>query len=188
MASYLHNAPLVEGQGAERAGAKAAPVGNQAEFDFLNGGDAARFGIAGVPGALVGKVVYRVHLLRGQGLLGRVLHHIFPAIGFCQPLGGEGVAVAVLDFEGLRVLSFVGFQFRERGQNDGGQAFVQFGCPEHGAINVGDVPDVHAGIESVGNLHDALFSHAVHEQIRLRIKQYGALHALGPIVVMGKAA
>ena len=188
MASHLDDAPLVEGEGAEGAGPEAAPVAHQAELHLFNGGHAPGFFVAGVVGAAVGQIIHGIHLRGGQGLLGRVLHHVFPAVLLCQPLGGEGVAVAVLDFEGLRVLSFVGFQFRERGQNDGGQAFVQFGCPEHGAINVGDVPDVHAGIESVGNLHDALFSHAVHEQIRLRIKQYGALHALGPVVVMGKAA
>ena len=75
MASGLDDPPLMEGQGAEGAGTEAAPVGYQTELDLFDGGDAPRLFVAGVVGAHVGKVVYRVHFRRGQGLLGRILHH-----------------------------------------------------------------------------------------------------------------
>ena len=81
VAPGLDNPALVEGQGAEGAGTEAAPVGNQAEFDLFNGGNTALFGIAGMPGPLVGQLVYRIHFLGGQGLLRGILHHIFLAIG-----------------------------------------------------------------------------------------------------------
>ena len=109
MAPNLHNAALMEGQGAEGAGPEAAPVAHQTEFDLLDGGHTAQFRVAGMPVALVGQVVHRVHLLCGQGLLGRVLHYEFLPVRLNEPLGGEGVAVAVLDLEGLGIFALVGF-------------------------------------------------------------------------------
>ena len=186
MAPNLHDSALMKGQRAEGAGPEAAPVTYKAEFDLLDGGHAAQFCVAGVPGALVGQIVDGVHLLHGQGLLRRVLHHEFLAVGFRQTLGGEGVTVAILDFEGLGVFFLIGFQFLKRRKNDGGQALVQLAGPKHGAVDVGDVPDVHTGVQSLGNLHDALFPHAVHEKVGLTVKQNGALHALRPIIIVSK--
>ena len=163
MAPNLHNPPLMEGQGAEGAGPEAAPVADKTELDLLDGGHAPGFGVAGVPCPLVGQVIDSIHFLHGQGLLGRVLHHKFFPVRFGQTLCGEGVAVAVLDFEGLGVFFLIRFQLLKGGEQDGGQALVQFGSPKHRAVNVGDVPDVHAGIQGLGNLHNALFPHAVHE-------------------------
>ena len=186
MAAGLDDAALVEGQGAEGAGAEAAPVADQAEFYFLNGGDTAGLRIAGVPGPLIGQGVNVVHFLGGQGLLGRILDDVEIAVGLRQPLGGEGVAVAVLNFEGFGVFAAVLFQLVIGRKHQGGQALVQLGGLEHCAVDVGDVPDLHARVQGVGDLHDALFAHAVHEQVRLGIQQDGALQAFGPVIVVGQ--
>ena len=170
VASGLDDPPLMEGQGAEGAGAEAPPVGNQTELDFLNGGDTPRLFIAGVIGTHVGKVVYRVHFRCGQGLLGRVLHHEEIVVGLRQPLGGEGVAVGVLDFEALGVSAPVGLDLGKGGQGDGGQTVVRRFGFEHRAVDVGDVLHVQPGIQGVGHLHDGLFPHAVHEQVGLTVQ------------------
>ena len=184
MAPDLDDPALVEGQGAEGAGPEAAPVGDQTEFDFLDGRHTSGLFVAGVVGAHVGKIVDRVHFFGGQRLLGWILNHIAIAIGLCQAFGGEGITVAVLDLKGLGVAAPVGLHFLKRGQHNGGQAVVQLRSFEHGAVDVGDVLGLHPGVQGVGDLQDALFPHAVHEQVRLAVQQNGALHALGPVVVM----
>ena len=188
VASHLDDTALVEGQGAEGAGAEAAPVGYQTEFDFLNGGDAPRLFIAGVIGTHVGKVVHRIHFGCGQGLLGRVLHHIFLPVGLGQPLGGERITVAVLDFEGLGVGALAFLQLLVAGQNNRGQAFVQLPALKDRAVDIGDVLHVHTGVQGVRNFHDAALTHAVHQQVRLGIQEDGTLHGIGPVVVVGQAA
>ena len=100
----------MEGQSAERAGAEAAPVAHKAEFYLFNGRHAPGLFVAGVVGAAVGQGIYIVHLLGGQGLLGRVLHHKFPAVRLGQALGGKGIAVAILDLEALSIATPIVFQ------------------------------------------------------------------------------
>ena len=178
----------MEGQGAEGAGTEAAAVGDKAELDLLNGGDTALLLIAWVVGPAVGKAVDIVHLLPGKGLLGRILDHIQVPEGLRQPLGGERVAVVVLNFEGFGVGALVLLQCFIGGQHDGGQTLVQLLHPEDGAVDVGDVPDIHAGVQCIGDLDDAPFAHAVEQQVRLGVQEDGALHALGPVVVVTQAA
>ena len=178
----------MEGQRAEGTGTETAPVADQTELNLFNGGDAAGLLIAGMVGAAVGEGVDIVHFLGGQGLLGRVLNHIQVTEGLGKPFGGEGIAVAILNFEGLGIFPLVLLQLLIAGKYDGGQALVQFLHAEHGAVDVGDVPDIHAGIQSVGHLHDAPLAHAIEQQVRLRIQQDGPLHGLGPVVVVGKSA
>ena len=170
VASGLDDPPLMEGQGAEGAGAEAAPVGHQTELDLFNGRNAPCLFVAGVVGAHVGKVVYRVHFRSGQGLLGRVLHHEEIVVRLRQPFSGEGVAVGVLDFEAFGVSAPVGLDLGEGGQGDGGQTVVRLFGFEHRAVNIGDVLHVQPGIQGVGHLHDGLFSHAVHEQVGLTVQ------------------
>ena len=160
----------MEGQGAEGAGAEAAPVGHQAEPDLFDGGDAPCLFIAGVIGTHVGKVIHRVHFRCGQGLLGRILHHEEIVVRLRQPLGGEGVAVGVLDLEALGVFAPVGLDLGEGGQGDGGETVVRLLGFEHRAVDVGDVLHVQPGIQGVGHLHNGLFPHAVHEQVGLTVQ------------------
>ena len=109
MAAGLNDAALVEGKGAEGACAKAAAVAHQAELHLFDCRHTPRLFIAGVVGAAVRKFVNFVHLLRGEGLLGRILHNELIAAGLCQPLGGEGIAVIVLAPEAFRVLLLIFF-------------------------------------------------------------------------------
>ena len=170
MTAYLDNSSLVEGQGAEGASAEAAPVAHQAEFYLFNGRNASQLFVAGVIGAAIGQVVHRIHFLHGQGLLRGILHHIFLAVGLCQPLGGEGVAVAVLGFEGFCVGTFILLQFLKGGEHQGGQTVVQMGSLEHRAVDIGDILYVHAGVQRLGNFHNAPLPHAIHQQIRLGVQ------------------
>ena len=89
----------MKGEGTEGASAKAAPVAYQAEFHFLNGRHTTGLFIAGMISTAVGKIVNSIHFLGSQRLLGRILHHKFLAVRLSQPLGGEGVTVAVLHLE-----------------------------------------------------------------------------------------
>ena len=163
MTAHLDNSSLVEGQGAEGASAEAAPVAHQAEFYLLDSGDTPQLFVAGVIGAAIGQIVYRIHFLHAQGLLRGILHHIFLAVGLCQPLGGKGVTVAVLHLERLGVGTFVLLQFLKGGQHQRGQAVVQLDGFEHRAVNISDVLHVHAGIERLCNFHNAALPHAVHQ-------------------------
>ena len=188
MAAGLDDSSLVEGQGTEGAGTEAAPIGNQAELHFLNGRHTTCLGITGMPGPHIGQVVDCIHFLGGQRLLRGILHHIFLAVGLSQPLGGEGVAVAVLNLKGFRILSLVGLYLLKGGQDDGGQAFIQRFGAERGAVDVGNVFCLHACVQRIRQFHNGLFAHAVHEDVRLAVQQNGALHAFAPVIVVAQAA
>lgn len=69
-------APLMERDGAEIAGAKAAAVVGKGKFDLFNGGNAAHFLIDGVVVTLVGQLRHSVQFLGGKGQSGRVLHQV----------------------------------------------------------------------------------------------------------------
>ena len=179
----------MEGQGAEGAGAEAAPVGNQTEPDLLNGGDTPRFFVAGMVIPAVGQVVGPVHLLLGQWLLGRILDHIFPrAIGFGQTPGGEGVRIAVLNLKALGVPPGVFLQLPVVRQDYGGQAVIYGFRPVNGAVHIGDIRNMEAAVEAVGHLPDAPLSHTVEQQVGLGIQQKGASHLIGPVIIVGKPA
>ena len=170
VASGLNDPPLMEGKGAEGAGTKTAPVADQTEFDFLNGGNASGLSVAGMPGAAVGECVYRIHLLLRQRLLRRVLYHKFLPVGLDQPFGGERIAVAILGSEAFGIKPLVVLDFFISGQSDGGNAVIGGSSFENSAVNVGDVFDIHAGIQGISQLHDGLFTHTVHQNIGLTIE------------------
>ena len=188
VASGLDDPSLMEGQSAERASTETAPVTDQAEFDLLNGGDAPELFVAGVVGTAVGEGVDCIHLLGGQGLLGRVLNYKFISPGFAETLGGEGVAVSVLNTEAFGISFLVFLQFFKGGEGDGGQAVIHLPGFKYCAVDVGNVPDIKAGIEGVRDFYHALFTHTVHQKIGLAVQQNGPLHTLRPVIVMGKPA
>ena len=57
-------------------------------------------------------------------------------------------------------------------------------------IGIAGLDAVQAGFDQhppvPGDLHNALFTHTVHEQVCLAVQQDGALHALAPVVVMSQ--
>ena len=107
VAAGLDDAALVEGQGAEGAGAEAAPVAYQAEFHLFNGRHATGFCIAGMPGPHIGQGIDVIPLLGCQRLLRRILDYKFLFIRLDKPFGGKRIAVTILDFEAFSVFSFV---------------------------------------------------------------------------------
>ena len=184
----MDDASLMEGQGAERAGTKTAPIADKAEFYLFNGGHSAGLCIAGMPGAHIGQGVHSIHFLSSQRLLGRILYHKALAVGFCQTLGRKGIAVAVLQLKALGVAALVCFDLLKGRQDDGGQTFVQLLRTKHGAVNIGDMAHIHAGVQRIGHLNDGLFTHAVHQQVCLTVQQYGTLHSFGPVVIVTQSA
>ena len=139
-------------------------------------------------GPAVGQIIDRVHLFCGQWFLRWILHHKLLAIGLCQPFGGEGVAVAILDFEGFGIAASVFRDFLKAGQDDGRQTFVQLSALIDCAVNVCDILHVHTGVQGVRNLHNALFAHSVHQKVCLRVQKNGTLHAVGPVVIVPQSA
>ena len=131
-----------------------------------------------------------VHLLRGQRLLGRVLDHIAPLflIGLHQPFGDEGVGVAVLGIKALGVSPAVSGQGLVGGEHQIVVDVLQLPGLVDGAPDVGDVGDVQTAVQGVSYFYDAPLAHAVKQQVRLGVQQQRALHAVGPVVVVGQTA
>ena len=189
MGTGLHDSALMEGQCTERTGTETAAVADQTEFDLFDGGNAAESLIAGMIIPAVGKIIHGVHFFRGQRLLRGVLHHHQTMlIGFRQTLGGEWVAVRILHLEGFGIDPLVVQNFLIGGENNGGQAVIQIVGLEHGAVDVGDVLDIQTGVQSVGDFHHAALTHAVHQQVGLRVQKNGALHAVRQIVIVAQTA
>ena len=190
VAAGLDDAALVEGQGAEAASAEAPPVGGEAELDLLNGRDAPQLFVRGVIRPHIGQGVHMVHLRRGQGLLGRVLHHVaaLRLVGFHQPLGHEGIRVAVLGVKALGVSAAAFVQRLPGGEGQGVVHTFQGPGLVHGAPDISDIGDGKAAVQGLRHFHDAALAHAVQQQVRLGIQQQGTLQAVRPVVVVGQSA
>ena len=181
----LDNPSLVEGQGAEIAVAKTAPVGSEAEFDLAESRDAAIFLIGGVIGAHKGQRVDVVHLLSSQRLRGRVLHdEEFAVVGLVDTFGLEGIRVLMLDRETAGVLSLVAADLLEVGEPYGVVNALLVAGFVDGSVDVGDVTDVEAGGESVGDLRNAVLAHAVGDEVGAGVQKDRAAHFIGPVVVV----
>ena len=139
-------------------------------------------------GPAIGQGVHRIHFRHSQGLLGRVLNHKFLAVGLGQPLGGKGVTVAILGFEGLGIEPLVLLDFFKGRQQDGGQTLVQLLGFVYRSVDVGDVLHIHSGVQGIRDFHDAFFTHAVHQKVRLSVQQNRALHTVGPVIVVAQTA
>ena len=167
VAAGLDDAAFVEGQGTEITVAKAASVGSEAELDLAQGRDAAFFFVGRVVGAHKGKGVDVIHLPGSQGFRGRVLHdEELAVVSFVQALCLEGIRVLVLDCETAGVLSFVTADLLEVGEPYGVVDALLVPGLVDSAVDVGDVADVEAGGEGVGDLRNAVLAHAVGDEMR----------------------
>ena len=125
--------PLMERQRAKAARAEAAPAGGQAEFDLRDGWNAAKFFVRRMERAAVWKIVDMIHLLLRKRLLRRVLDDEFMvAIRLNEPLGAEGVGVAVLDRKTLGVDARVFLHIREGRERNGRERT----CPALGSYRL----------------------------------------------------
>ena len=176
VAAGLDDPPLMEGQRTEATAAEAAPAAGQTEFDLFDGVDAPVLFVHGVIGAHIGQVVGIVHLLGGQGLLGRVLHHIgLLVIGLHQSFCHIGVGVAVLGIEALGIDPLIGGERRVVGEGDI-------------VIDAGEVPglidrapdkrqvrDGKPAVQGLGHLHNTPLAHTIEQQVRLGVQEDRAL-------------
>ena len=162
----------MERQRTEAARAEAAPAGGQAEFDLCDRRDAAELFVRRVVRPAVRKIVDAIHLLLGKRLLRRVLDDKFMrAIRLDEPLGAEGVGIAVLDRKALGVDARIFLHVREGREHDGGNRRVRLAGLIDRAVDVRDILRVHAVVERVRNFDDGALTHAVDQKIGLRIKQ-----------------
>ena len=105
VASGLDDPPLMEGQGAEAAAAVAAPVADEAVFDFLDGRNTAQRLVGGMVGAHIGQGVYAVHFVCAQRLGGGILHDQNAVVIFLrQAFPAEGIGVLILDIKAFCII------------------------------------------------------------------------------------
>ena len=192
VAPYLQDAPLVEGDGAEAALAKAAAVGRNGEAHLVKveGRYATRGVVVRVPRAGVGQLVDGVQLGRGEWRLRRVLHHeeVVGRVGLHQAVGRHGVHVAVLHGKAAGVVEAIRTQVVKGGEKVVVVDLVQrVGLVDRPA-DPGDLVDGKTGVQGLRHLHDGLFAHAVEDEVGAGVKQDGALEGVRPVVVVGKAA
>ena len=162
----------MERQRTEAARAEAAPAGGQAEFDLRDGRNAAKLFVRWVERAAVRKIVDMIHFLLRKRLLRRVLDDKFMvAIRLDEPLGAEGVGVAVLDGKALGVDARIFLHIREGRERDGRDGCIRLTGLIDCAVDIRDVLRVHAVVERVRDLDDGALSHAVDQKISLRIEQ-----------------
>ena len=167
----LDDPPLMERQRTEAARAEAAPAGGQAEFDLRDGRNAAKLFVRWVERAAVRKIVDMIHLLLRKRLLRRVLDDKFMvAIRLDEPLGAEGVGVAVLDGKALGVDARIFLHIREGRERDGRDGCIRLTGLIDCAVDICDVLRIHAVVERVRDLDDGALSHAVDQKISLRIE------------------
>ena len=179
--------PLMKGQGAEVAPAEAAPIVGDGEPHLLDGRH--RLFVHGVHLPHEGQVVEPVQLLSGQGALGRVGDEIAPLTGLHHAAATDGVVFVILQLCGLGVGFLVLPHALVGGRGHGAiDAFCRIRSDERRAPHIGDVPHRDFLGEPAGDLFRGRFSHAVHQQIRRRVKEDGAAHLVVPVVIVGKAA
>ena len=107
------------------------------------------------PKASVKKVIA---VVSGKGGVGKSTVTSMLAVAMAR----KGKRVAVLDAEGFSIFPLVLFDFFVRREIDRRQTVVRRGGFKYCAVNVGDVLDIHAGIEGICKFYNGLFAHAVH--------------------------
>ena len=188
LAAGDHLPSLVEGDGAEVAVAKAAAVLDDRELDLLDGVHSAQRLIGGVIGAGEGQVEYAVQLLPGEGGHRRILHQV-AGVGLLlhDGLAVDRILPFGLDLVGLGVALLVLRDLVEGGAGHAVLGDLVLGAQVAGAADVADFMDVFACLELLGELGNHLFTHAVQQQVGLRVDEDGGAHRVVPVVVVGKA-
>ena len=185
VASRLHNAALVKGQGAEITVAKTPPVGRQTELDLGERRNPAVLLIGGMISPHERQCVDVVHLLGRQGLGRRILHDKeLSVIGFIEPLGLERIGVLMLDGKAVGVGALVRLHLLKVRQADRIVDALLVAGLVNGSVDIGDVANVEAGRQRVGNLGNAVLAHAIGNQVGAGVKQNRAADLVGPVVVV----
>ena len=132
--------PLVEGQGAEVAGPKAAPVMDDGEADLLDGGHAPHGVVHGMGLSHIGQLEHGVQLGGGQGHGGGIGNEQPVPVLLQDGLPPHRVVLLVLHLIGLGVGPLVGTDRLEGGDL------------HHGVGALAGVPPGEAGAPHVGDL------------------------------------
>ena len=189
MASHLHRAPLMEGQGAEAASAEASPVADQGKFDLTDRRDSALAFVGWMIGAHIGKGVYIVHFLHGQRLLRRILHHIHAAwIALHQHVSIDGIRVVVLNEKAVRISFLIRLHLFIGRQPHAAVYLVRLLRLINGSRHKGDILHIKTGSERIRDLHNGLFSHPIRNQIRLAVQKDGTAEGIAPVIIVGHPA
>ena len=114
------------------------------------------------------------------------MHHKLFSVRLSQPLGGERIAVGILSAKAFCISPLICFHLFIGGQHNGRKALIKAIRLKYRTVNVGDILHIQAGIQGIGNLHNASLTHTVHQQIRLRIQQNRPLQAFRPVIIVGK--
>ena len=179
----------MEGQGAEAAAAKASPVADQRKFDLPDRRNTALTLIRGMVGAHIGKGVYIVHLLHGQRLLRRILHHIHPAgIALHQHISIDGVRIVMLNEKAVRIFFLIRLHLLIRRKPHAAVYLIRLLRLINGSRHKGDILYSNAGSERIRDFHNGLFSHPIGNQIRLTVQKDGTSEGIAPVIVMGHSA
>ena len=136
-----------------------------------------------------GQRVDVVHLLGGQGLCRRILHdEEFAVVSFVQALCLERICVLVLDRETAGVLSLVAADLLEVGEPYGVVDVLLVAGLVDSSVDIGDVANVEAGCQRVGDLRNAVLAHAVGDEVGAGVQKDRAAHFIGPVVVVAEPA
>ena len=189
MAAHRNVAALMERDGAEIAGPKAAPVVGQGKFHLPDGGNAARGFVGGVIVPLVGQLSDGVQFLSGKGQRRRILHQQPLSVLLHHGAPGDMVLLLQLDAAGAGIGLFILRDLIEGGTGDRRirkrllQPAEIAGPPDivHGG---GVLPGGHPR----GDLGQRMLPHAEAEQVGARFLQNGGAHGVIPVIVVGKAA
>ena len=175
--------------GAERAGARAAPVVGNGEAHLLNCGHTAQAVVHRVGQTHIGQLRHMVQLRSGQRH-GRGIDHQNAVLMALQDRPApDRVVLIVLHFVGLGIGSLVLPHSLEGIHLYKGVGALCFLPRRKGAsLYVPDLADGNALFEPSGDLQRGALAHAVNQQIRLRVKQDTAAHLVLPVVIVGKPA
>ena len=187
MASGLNDPPLMHGKRTEIALAEAAPVGGEAQLDLAQCRDAAVLPVHGMVIPHIGKVINIVHFQLGKRLGRGILYHKEgPVIAFIDSLRRKGIGVSVLYGEALRITLRTRLDFFKVRQTDGIVNAVLLPGLVHRSLDPADIGYGNAGGQRIRDLHDAVLSHAVGNEIRTGIQKDGALHPVGPVIIVAE--
>ena len=133
----------------------------------------------------IGQVIDIVHLLCGEGRLGRILHHIDAVrIRLNQRFSVEGVCVAVLCPKTFRILFRYGLHVVIRRQDNTVINATYVLRPINRSRYKGDIPDRDSVIQSLRDLHHGLLTHAIGEKVRLTVQKNGTFKAVRPVIIV----
>ena len=189
MTSRLHDSSFMHGEGAKVTFSITSSVTCQRKFDLGQSRNSTGRLIHRMVLSCVRKCIDIIHFQLGKRLRRRILNNEgFAAVALVDSLCRKRIRILVLDGKTLCIGFLIRNDFFKVRKTDGiVNALLLFGLVNR-SLNVGNIRHINTGSKSICNLHDALFSHAVGDDIRSRLQQNGTTDRVGPIVVMSHSS